>query len=53
MLQEYMVENQHLKEENENLKVERSDFVEKLEREKTTNEKITREVSNAREPSRV
>ena len=44
MLQEYMVENQHLKEENDKLKIERDDFVEKLDREKTTNEKITREV---------
>jgi len=44
MLQEYMVENQNLKEENENLKSERDDFSTRLEREQTTNEKITQEV---------
>ena len=46
MLQEYMVENQNLKEENENLKSERDDFSTRLEREQTTNEKITQEVRN-------
>ena len=44
MLQEYMVENQNLKEENENLKSERDDISTRLEREQTTNEKITQEV---------
>ena len=45
MLQEYMVENQHLKEENETLRNEKTQIYEKLQQEEKNNEKITKEVS--------
>ena len=45
MLQEYMVENQHLKEENETLRTEKTQIYEKLQQEEKNNEKITKEVS--------
>ena len=44
MLQEYMVENQHLKEENETLRNEKTEIFEKLKQEEKNNEKITKEV---------
>ena len=45
MLQEYMVENQHLKEENETLRNEKTQIYEKLQQEEKNNEKITKEVT--------
>merc|ERR1712131_209350 len=51
MLQEYMAENQQLKNENDKLKTEVTQFRENLSKEKENNDKITKEVVKFLQPN--